>query len=66
MAAVEITFDTANAAFDDDAKGEVARILREIAAIVEARPVGTYDASIRDINGNRVGKFFVCLDEDND
>lgn len=56
MAKFSLEFDMGNAAFDDDACGaEVARILRDIAARCEDGPptVGV----IRDINGNRVGKF---------
>lgn len=49
---------TDNAAFEDGERGaEVARILREAAAKVEADPYGIQHACyvLRDVNGNVVG-----------
>ena len=46
--------DTANAAFDDGAELETARILREIADKLDA---GELENSVRDFNGNKVGTF---------
>ena len=47
-----LEFSTDNAAFADDARGEVARVLRDIAARIER---GATDGLARDINGNMVG-----------
>lgn len=49
-----LSFDCENAAFSDDAALEIARILREIANRVEN---GTSGGTIRDINGNLIGKY---------
>lgn len=50
-----VTIDTDNAAFEDGAGIEVARILRDIAEQVEdARPENS-TISVFDVNGNRVG-----------
>jgi hypothetical protein len=53
---ITIKIDTDNAAFELDGNytAEVARILRELAARVEAGTNG-YAISILDINGNKVG-----------
>lgn len=54
----KLTIKTANAAFGEEAGdqpyAEIARILREVATVVER---GTRGAPIHDINGNRVGSF---------
>jgi hypothetical protein len=49
-----LTITTDNAAFEEDARGEVARILRTAAAAIEA---GRDTARLRDANGNTVGSF---------
>lgn len=50
----EVKIETDNAAFEDDASTEIARILREvIARIAEGYRGGT----LADANGNRVGSF---------
>lgn len=50
-----MTLKTDNAAFEGEAlKHEVARILREVANLVEG---GAGVGICRDINGNRVGNF---------
>jgi len=46
--------DTRNAAFEGQAGAEVARLLREAAADVEAGYAG---APLRDLNGNTVGRW---------
>lgn len=56
---INITVNTDNAAFDENPKAEVARILRSIADKVEA---GSEPISVRDINGNKVGTFEVSED----
>lgn len=48
---------TGNAAFDENKSEEVARILREVADKIEANGVQRHFQSIRDINGNDVGRF---------
>jgi len=55
-----ITIDTDNAAFDDGERGsETARILRAIASHIDGEPVAepTFYATIRDSNGNDVGRW---------
>jgi len=54
MAKLKIEFECDNAAFSDDWHIEAARILREVAAMIES---GYNCANIRDINGNRIGAF---------
>ena len=49
----ELKFDTDNAAFEDQA--EISRILREVADHVDG---GCLSNTIRDINGNNVGRFY--------
>lgn len=50
----DLSFDTANAAFDYEPASEVARILRDIAQRVEA---GADCGTIRDHNGNTIGNW---------
>ncbi len=56
---VVIEINTDNAAFEDDAGAEVARILRELATRYENEGFFAFhssgDRTIRDINGNVVG-----------
>jgi hypothetical protein len=49
-----LTIRTENAAFDDDAAAECARILRLVATSLER---GTRGAPLHDFNGNQVGRF---------
>jgi len=49
----ELSFETDNAAFADDRSGEIARILRQIAANLDQ---GRDQETIFDVNGNVVGK----------
>lgn len=51
---VRLSVKTGNAAFEDDAPDEVARILREAAGKVRD---GEHIFALRDANGNTVGKF---------
>lgn len=53
-AKIEITMN--NAAFEDQPATELARILRECAVYSEE---GATEMTLRDINGNKVGKFEV-------
>lgn len=57
----EITLETTNAAFDGNSETEVARILREVADMLE---VGMNNEFIRDINGNKIGHFYAELNDD--
>jgi len=50
-----IQIEMENAAFEDDAGAEVARILREIADKAEAGVIVATVGTARDINGNIVG-----------
>lgn len=51
---VKIEFETDNAAFEDPT--EAGRILRKVSVQIDA---GMPSGTIRDINGNRVGKYEV-------
>ena len=51
---ITITINTENAAFCDTPEVETARILKEVSEIFESN--GIYEFSIRDYNGNTVGK----------
>lgn len=54
----KLEFSTDNDAFADDPRHEVARVLRKIAADIEAAPQHAaleIGASIKDENGNTVG-----------
>ena len=52
---VTVKFDTGNAAFSDgNGPAEVGRILQDIAARIEA---GHVNGTIRDVNGNVVGRW---------
>ncbi len=54
---ITITIRTDNAAFEDDAAGEVARILRDLAQVFEQRRDGfPLPRGLYDLNGNTVGK----------
>lgn len=50
----KIEFRTGNAAFEDNAGLEVARILRELSDKAEH---GELEGLIRDVNGNTIGKW---------
>jgi hypothetical protein len=52
-------FDCDNAAFEEDPKWEISRILREIAARIDADEDFRKGRDIRDINGNTVGQFIL-------
>lgn len=51
----KMEFQTGNAAFDEAPGVEIARILREMAATIEAG--GMNSGRIVDINGNTIGRF---------
>lgn len=52
---LKIEFETDNAAFDDiNGPAEIRRILSEIAGRIV---LGSVSGNIRDINGNRIGKY---------
>ena len=51
---LRIEFATDNAAFDDGATDETARILRYIASRIER---GSHSGPIRDANGNAIGRY---------
>ena len=56
MAEISVEINSSNAAFTEDARGEIARLLRGIAETLEDRPWIT-DGLLFDANGNRVGKW---------
>lgn len=54
MSTFDIRIETTSAAFDDDASGELDRILRDVADRVSA---GHADGVVKDVNGNTVGRY---------
>ena len=50
----ELRIETGNAAFDDDARGELVATLLRVAAAIEN---GESARQVRDVNGNRIGSF---------
>lgn len=58
MTTFTVKFDTDNAAFADGGRdAEIVRILRAIADRVEREGCSGFYETIRDINGNDVGRF---------
>lgn len=58
MTVFTVKFDTDNAAFDDgNREAEIIRILRSIADRVERDGCSGFFETIRDVNGNEVGRF---------
>ncbi len=58
MAKFTLTIECDNAAFEDDAGAEVARILRDAADDLDGDMMAeTGSANLRDINGNIVGRW---------
>lgn len=57
MAVFTVKFDTDNAAFEDCRDYEIARILRNIADRVERDGCSGFFETVRDINGNDIGRF---------
>jgi hypothetical protein len=53
-----ITIDMDNAAFEDDTEGECARILKDLAEKIDKGfgPTEYGNVTLRDVNGNTVGK----------
>jgi hypothetical protein len=63
MSELTIEMNLDNAAFEGDPAPEITRILRQLADKIEER--GIYDEILlRDINGNRVGKAVIVMDDD--
>lgn len=54
---IQVTIEMDNAAFDDNARGEAARILRQLAHSIELVGFDNAPNNLRDINGNTVGAF---------
>ena len=58
-----IKIKTGGSAFEPSAESELARILRKCVAYLEAKAEfednGSYEVSLMDINGNKVGKMEV-------
>jgi hypothetical protein len=55
---IEITMD--NAAFDANAHGEAARILRQL--VKDMTKDGSFTHLLKDVNGNRVGTAYLTTD----
>ncbi len=58
MFSIEVT--TTNPAFDGQEATETARIIRKIAVQLEN---GTFEGTVFDINGNKVGRYLLDDDE---
>ena len=58
-----IKIETENAAFDPEPGRELARILRELADVIELYATDT-QVTLRDLNGNKVGQFNHYSSED--
>lgn len=56
-----IEIENSGAAFEDDPRRELARILRELAGKLEA---GRSPTGLRDINGNLCGQVYLDIEED--
>jgi hypothetical protein len=59
-----LSFDTDNAAFEDDPRPEIAHILRELADKVWQWEGYTKHQNIRDINGNVIGTWKLNPEEE--
>lgn len=57
MTTFTVKFDCGNAAFDDNLDGEIVRILLSIAARIEGAGLSGFCETIRDVNGNDIGRF---------
>jgi hypothetical protein len=58
---VLIEIDISNDAFQESPGSEVARILRDLADQLDNQTVMPNSAKLRDVNGNAVGVFNVCV-----
>lgn len=58
-----LTINTDNAAFSEDMRVELARILHTIALNVERDALRT-DVPVRDVNGNKVGTWSWSVNDD--
>lgn len=56
---LKIEIETDNDAFEPNGGSEAARILRDVADRIDGADVCDIGFSVRDINGNRVGKVSV-------
>lgn len=63
MAVFNLKFDTDNAALDDDRDGEIVRILHSVASQIEADGLSGFYETVRDINGNDIGRFSIKDDD---
>lgn len=60
---INISFDTNNAAFDDNFLMEVTRVSRQIKeALIESYNATTIRRPLNDINGNRIGVISISHD----
>jgi len=58
MATFKLEMDCGNAAFDDDAAGEVARILGVVAKRIEGTGLAEIETGLcTDTNGNMIGRW---------
>lgn len=64
MAVFTVKFDTGNAAFEGaDLAPEIARVLRNIAERVERDGPSGFFETVRDTNGNDIGRFALKNDD---
>jgi hypothetical protein len=59
-----LDFFTDNSAFEDNRTGEIARILRQLADVVESEGDSFEGIALLDVNGNHVGKANFEPDDD--
>lgn len=52
MAKIVISFNTDNAAFEDNGDGEVSAVLEQAEKIIAS---GNFEKPLRDTNGNKIG-----------
>ena len=61
---INISFDTDNAAFEDNFLMEVTRVTRSIKeALLDSENTTTIRCPLNDVNGNRIGSISISHDE---
>lgn len=63
MATFTVKFSCDNAAFDEGREAEISRILHVIASRIESHGLSGYYETIRDANGNDIGRYAIKNDD---
>ena len=63
MAKFTLTFDCNNAAFDGNIDLEIASVLQQIVNRIEDRPLTGFFETVRDVNGNNIGRYALKNDD---